>query len=107
MRDFCRWREGLCWRTVCPAIFRLDHTAFGQHDRDDPLAVAATRVRALGDEVVFAPGVGGARDVPDFAQPSLHVPLESAYYLVCPEVIADRIAVAAFRKWLLEQAKKP
>ena len=30
----------------------------------------------------------------------------SAYYLVCPEVIADRIAVAAFRKWLLEQAKE-
>ena len=29
----------------------------------------------------------------------------SAYYLVCPEVIADRPAVAAFRKWLLEQAK--
>ena len=31
----------------------------------------------------------------------------SAYYLVCPEVIADRPAVTAFRKWLLEQAKKP
>jgi LysR family glycine cleavage system transcriptional activator len=30
---------------------------------------------------------------------------DSAYYLVCPEVIADRPAVAAFRKWLLEQAK--
>ncbi|HZQ75044.1 MAG TPA: LysR family transcriptional regulator [Burkholderiales bacterium] len=29
----------------------------------------------------------------------------SAYYLVCPEVIADRPAVAAFRKWLLEEAK--
>jgi LysR family glycine cleavage system transcriptional activator len=29
----------------------------------------------------------------------------SAYYLVCPEVIADRPAVAAFRKWLLEQVK--
>jgi LysR family glycine cleavage system transcriptional activator len=27
----------------------------------------------------------------------------SAYYLVCPEVIAERPAVAAFRKWLLEQ----
>jgi LysR family glycine cleavage system transcriptional activator len=27
----------------------------------------------------------------------------SAYYLVCPEVIADRPAVAAFRKWLLAQ----
>lgn len=25
------------------------------------------------------------------------------YYLVCPEVIADRPAVAAFRSWLLEQ----
>jgi LysR family glycine cleavage system transcriptional activator len=30
---------------------------------------------------------------------------QSAYYLVCPEVIADRPAVSAFRKWLLEQAK--
>jgi LysR family transcriptional regulator, glycine cleavage system transcriptional activator len=29
----------------------------------------------------------------------------SAYYLVCPEVIADRPAVAAFRNWLLAQAK--
>jgi LysR family transcriptional regulator, glycine cleavage system transcriptional activator len=28
---------------------------------------------------------------------------QSAYYLVCPEVIADRPAVAAFRKWLLAQ----
>lgn len=26
-----------------------------------------------------------------------------SYYLVCPEVIADRPAVAAFRSWLLEQ----
>lgn len=32
---------------------------------------------------------------------------QSAYFLVCPEVIADRPAVAAFRKWLLEQAKRP
>jgi LysR family transcriptional regulator, glycine cleavage system transcriptional activator len=29
---------------------------------------------------------------------------QSAYYLVCPEVIADRPAVSAFRHWLLEQA---
>src|SRR6267142_1290130 len=29
---------------------------------------------------------------------------QSAYYLVCPEVIAERPAVAAFREWLLEQA---
>lgn len=30
---------------------------------------------------------------------------QSAYFLVCPEVIADRPAVAAFRAWLLEQAE--
>jgi LysR family glycine cleavage system transcriptional activator len=30
---------------------------------------------------------------------------QSAYYLVCPEVIAERPAVVAFRKWLLAQAK--
>ncbi|HYR33502.1 MAG TPA: LysR substrate-binding domain-containing protein, partial [Burkholderiales bacterium] len=29
---------------------------------------------------------------------------QSAYYLVCPEVIAERPAVVAFRKWLLHQA---
>jgi len=31
---------------------------------------------------------------------------QAAYYLVCPEVIADRPAIAAFRAWLLEQAKR-
>ena len=38
---------------------------------------------------------------------SVELKPQSAYYLVCPEVIADRPAVSAFRKWLLEQAKKP
>jgi LysR family glycine cleavage system transcriptional activator len=47
----------------------------------------------------------------DIASERLCAPFEievkppSAYYLVCPEVIADRPAVVAFRKWLLEQAK--
>src|SRR5260221_3337069 len=30
-----------------------------------------------------------------------------AYFLICPEVIADRPAVTAFRSWLVEQAKAP
>jgi LysR family glycine cleavage system transcriptional activator len=34
---------------------------------------------------------------------NIEVKPQSAYYLVCPEVIADRPAVAAFRKWLLAQ----
>jgi len=33
----------------------------------------------------------------------IEVKPQSAYYLVCPEVIAERPAVAAFRKWLLGQ----
>lgn len=34
---------------------------------------------------------------------SIEVRPRTAYYLVCPEVIADRPAVSAFRRWLLEQ----
>ena len=34
---------------------------------------------------------------------AIRVKPHSAYYLVCPEVIADRPAVVAFRKWLLAQ----
>jgi len=45
----------------------------------------------------------------DIASERLCAPFEvevkpqSAYYLVCPEVIADRPSVAAFRNWLLAQ----
>jgi LysR family glycine cleavage system transcriptional activator len=35
---------------------------------------------------------------------AIEVKPQSAYFLVCAEVIADRPAVAAFRKWLLEKA---
>jgi len=47
----------------------------------------------------------------DVASGRLRSPFEvevnprSAYYLVCPEVIAERPAVQAFRNWLLKQAK--
>ena len=46
------------------------------------------------DEVVFAPGVGGARDVPEFVQPSLHVPAESRYaYAIARDGARREIAV--------------
>ena len=32
---------------------------------------------------------------------------QGAYWLVCPEVIAGRPSVAAFRSWLLDQARRP
>jgi LysR family glycine cleavage system transcriptional activator len=37
---------------------------------------------------------------------ALQVPLQSAYYLVCPESSLQRSAVAAFRDWLLAEAAR-
>ncbi len=46
------------------------------------------------DEIVFAPGVGGARDVPEFVFPSLHVPAESRYaYAIARDGVRREIAV--------------
>jgi prolyl oligopeptidase len=49
---------------------------------------------AARDEIVFAPGVGGARDVPEFVQPSLHLPAESRYaYAIAREGVRRELAV--------------
>ncbi len=49
---------------------------------------------AARDEIVFAPGVGGARDVPEFVVPSLLVPLESRYaYAIARDGVRREIAV--------------
>ncbi|MEO7744022.1 MAG: prolyl oligopeptidase family serine peptidase [Usitatibacter sp.] len=46
------------------------------------------------DEIVFAPGVGGARDVPEFVRPWLHLPLESRFaYAVAREGVRRELAV--------------
>ncbi len=50
--------------------------------------------KAAQDEVVFAPGVGGARDVPEFVYPSIVAPLESAYaYAIARDGVRNEIAV--------------
>jgi prolyl oligopeptidase len=49
---------------------------------------------AASDEVVFAPGVGGARDVPEFVYPSLHLPVESRYaYALARDGVGRELAV--------------
>ena len=49
---------------------------------------------AAKDEIVFAPGVGGARDVPEFGFPFLHVPRDSKYaYAVAREGVRREISV--------------
>jgi prolyl oligopeptidase len=46
------------------------------------------------DEVVFAPGVGGARDVPEFVYPSIFMPYESKYaYAIARDGVRNEIAV--------------
>jgi prolyl oligopeptidase len=46
------------------------------------------------DEVVFAPGVGGARDIPEFVLPSLLLPAESRYaYAIARDGVRREIAV--------------
>jgi prolyl oligopeptidase len=46
------------------------------------------------DEIVFASGVGGARDVPEFVYPSIHLPIESRYaYAIARDGVRPEIAV--------------
>ena len=48
------------------------------------------------DEIVFASGVGAARDVPEFVYPSIVVPLESRYaYAIARDGVRNEIAVHA------------
>jgi len=53
--------------------------------------------------VLAAEDIAAGRLVTPF---ELHVPLASAYYLVCQESAASRPAVLLFRDWLLEEATR-
>ena len=54
------------------------------------------------DEIVFAGGAGGARDVPEQARPALHVPLESRYaYAIVRDGVRREIAVHVTEQRLL------
>lgn len=49
---------------------------------------------AAKDEIVFAPGVGGARDVPEFGFPFLHIPGDSKHaYAVAREGVRREVSV--------------
>lgn len=77
-----RLDEGLAWHPDGRSFYYAKRTSAEEPRRH----YAALRIHrhVLGrdagqDEVVFAPGVGGAREVPDFALVALRVPLESAH----------------------------
>ena len=95
------WRK---WLDAAGVLERVDADR-GPHFSSNILSLEAASQK-LGVALALRPLVDA-----DLASERLCAPFEieirpeSAYYLVCPEVIADRPAVTAFRKWLLEQAK--
>jgi LysR family transcriptional regulator, glycine cleavage system transcriptional activator len=95
------WRK---WLEVAGAADEVDADR-GPHFSTNILSLEAAS-QQLGVALALRPLVDA-----DIASKRLSAPFAaeyvpgSAYYLVCPEVIADRPAVAAFRNWLLAQAK--
>lgn len=95
--DRTRFNAGLAWHPDGNAFYYARLAAGAEPAR----RYAAMRVyrHVLGrdkarDEIVFAPGVGGAREVPDFVFPSLLVPAGSRYaYAVAREGLRRELAV--------------
>ncbi len=92
------------WLDVAGVADKVDGTR-GPHFSSNILSLEAASQR-LGIALALHPMVDA-----DIASGRLWQPFDvelkpqSAYYLVCPEVIAERPAVVAFRKWLLQQAQ--
>lgn len=59
---------------------------------------------ALGRSVIVEADLADGRLVKPFA---LTIPVDYAYYIVCPETAAERPKVAAFREWIMEEAGTP
>jgi LysR family glycine cleavage system transcriptional activator len=91
------------WLEAAGVADRVD-AAHGPHFSSNILSLEAASQK-LGVALALRPLVDA-----DIASGRLVAPFPvelkplGAYYLVCPEVIAERPAVAVFRKWLLEKA---
>jgi len=94
------------WLEAAGVADRVDG-ARGPHFSTNMLSIEAASQK-LGVALALRPMVdadlASARLVEPF---DIEVKPGLAYYLVCPELIADRPAVAAFRAWLLEKAAEP
>jgi len=97
------WRK---WLEAAGVADRVDGSR-GPHFSSNILSLEAASQK-LGVALALRPlvdaDIASGRLVAPFA---IELKPQSAYYLVCPEVIAGRPAVAAFREWLLAQAKTP
>lgn len=75
----------------------FSHAVLACEAATDAIGVVATM------PVLVAEEIAAGRLVLPFA---LQVPLDSAYYMVCEEHAVTRPAVAAFRTWLIEEARR-
>jgi LysR family glycine cleavage system transcriptional activator len=93
------------WLEVAGVADKVDGTR-GPHFSSNILSLEAASQK-LGVALALRPLVNA-----DIASGRLCAPFSvelkprSAYYLVCPEVIAERPAVAAFREWLLGKSQE-
>lgn len=93
------WAE---WLAVA-GVSGVDASA-GPHFTDSGLAIAAA-LDGLGVALLSRPLVAGEIAAGRLVAPfDISIARSFAYYIVTPEAIADRPAVAAFRAWLLEEA---
>jgi LysR family glycine cleavage system transcriptional activator len=97
------WRK---WLDAAGVADRVDG-GHGPHFSTNMLSIEAASQK-LGVALALRPMVDADLASGRLVEPfSIEVNPGSAYYLVCPEVIADRPAVAAFRAWLLGKAAEP
>jgi LysR family glycine cleavage system transcriptional activator len=91
------------WLEAAGVADRVDGTR-GPRFSSNILSLEAASQK-LGVALALKPLINADLASKRLAQPfSVELKPESAYYLVTPEVIAERPPVAAFRRWLLSQA---
>src|SRR5262245_52028578 len=101
-----RVAHGSAWRKWLEAAGVADKVDGGRgpHLSSNMLSLEAASQK-LGVALALRPLVDADIASQRLVEPfDVEVKPQSAYFLICPEVIADRPAVAAFRKWLLEKA---
>ena len=95
--DRAGFNEGLAWHPDGHSFFyaRIPHSGPGARRFADVRLYRHVLGRdAAHDEIVFASGVGGARDVPEFVRPSIYIPPDSHYaYAVAREGVRRELDV--------------
>ena len=107
--DRARFADSLAWHPDGRSFFYARIPEAGPDEKR--LANIRVYRHVLGrdvakDEIVFAPGVGGARDVPEFDRPSIYIPPDSREaYAIARDGVRREIAVHVTELRDLAEAK--